>query len=265
MSVLTYALSRIREEIPSELLEVAYNDKKNNRYNVPASIDSIIKEKVLVNKVMRDCNLGTGTEIIISLNSATHEQIDPGVHVYTIPKELTQHRSIMSALSIGFSNSNRGPVHNLSGSRDEILSAGRQQLSSLMSITPISDARVNMVGDNVIMAEHGDNYLGKLFLRCVVEYDSNMSSLNPRSWDNFGTLCVWACKADIYVNNILKLDRGYMTGGSEIGEYKNIIERFSDASETYRDYLNTTWKKVAALNDPEMRERLIRITAGNGG
>ena len=70
MNPITYALSRIREEIPSQLLSLAFNETKLNTFAVPVSVDSIIKERVLVKRVLLDCNLVGGSEVVIALSSA---------------------------------------------------------------------------------------------------------------------------------------------------------------------------------------------------
>lgn len=262
MNPILYALKRIKQDIPSQLLELAYTEPAAQMFAIPVSVDSLIKDRVLIDRVLLDCNLVGGAEVVIALSSAVHEKVEPGVHVYRVPKQLTQNRIILSALSIAFSTEGYGHVNHQFGAQDEILNAAKQQLASNMSVQMISDARVSVIGENVIMAEHADSFLGRAFLRCIIENDANMNHLNPRSWDNFATLCSLAVKADIYVNNIVKLNMGYVIGGSEIGEYKNIIDGYSDANETYRDFLKTTWQKTAVFNDPEMRDRLIRITSG---
>lgn len=262
MNAITYALQRIRQDIPPQVLTLAFTEPAAKQFAIPVSVDSVIKERVLVERVLVDCNLVGGAEVVINLNSATHERVQPGVHVYRIAKQLTQNRNILSALNIGFTNDGMGNISHQFGMQDEVLNVAKQQLSSMLSIQIISDARVNVIGDNVIMAEHADFYMGRIYLRCVIENDSNMNHLNPRSWDNFATLCTLAVKSYIYMNNVVSLDRGYMQGGSEIGAYKDIIDGYSDANETYRDFLKTTWAKTSIYNDPEMRERLIRITSG---
>lgn len=264
MNAISYAIKRIRQDIPPQILTLAYTKTSATSFVIPVSVDSVIREKVIVDRVLVDANLVGGAEVVIALNSAIHEQVEPGIHVYRIPKVLTQHRSILSALSVSFTTASGGPVGYQYGVGDEIGNAAMQQMNSMMSIQALSDARCSIIGENVVMIEHADTYLGRLYLRCVIENDANMNHLSPRSWDAFATLCTWACKGDIYNDNIVDLDRGYTIGGSEIGQYKNTIDGWSDANETYRDFLKTTFAKVSVFNDPEMRDRLIRITSGGG-
>src|SRR5699024_8504871 len=194
MNPITYALQRIRQSIPPQLLSIAFTEPSAKHFAIPVSVDSVIKEQVLISRVLVDCNLVGGAEIVIPLTNVHHERVDPGVHVYRIPKQLTQNRSILSALNIGFANDGQGNISHQFGLRDEVLNAAKQQLSSMMSIQIISDARCNVIGDNVVMAEHADYYLGRIYLRCIIENDANMNHLNPRSWDNFATLCTYAVK-----------------------------------------------------------------------
>lgn len=264
MNPLSYALRRIRQDIPPQILRLAFTKVTDSSYVIPVSVDSIIKEEVISDRVLLDCNLVGGAEVVIHLRSVPREQVEPGVHVYRIPKQLTQNRKILSALSVSFSMAGTSSMGRSYGPQDEVKNAARQMMSSNMSIELISDARCNVIGENVVMVEHADSYIGNIYLRCIIENDSNMNHLNPKSWDNFATLCVWACKGTIYNNTIVDLDRGYTVGGSEIGQYKNTIESYSDANETYRDYLKTTWAKTAIFNDPEMRDRLIRLVSGGG-
>lgn len=264
MNPLTYALKRIRQQIPREVLNLAFKQKTTTGFSIPVSVDSMIREQVINDMVLTDCNLTGGAEVVIHLRSTVRERVEPGVHVYRIPKQLTQNRKILSALSLSFSMSGTSAMGMNYGTNDEVLNVAKKQMASNMAIEPISDARCSVIGENVIMAEHADSYIGNVYLRCIIENDANMNHLNPKSWDNFGTLCVWAAKSCIYVNTIIDMDRGYIVGGSEIGQYKTTIENYSDANETYRDYLKTTWAKTAVLNDPEMRDRFIRLTSGQG-
>lgn len=264
MNPIIYAVKRIRQDIPVDILTLAFRQSTPTGYAINTSTDSVIREVVINDMVLTDCNLVGGAQVVIPLAGCPYERIEPGVYVYTIPKERTQNRSILSALSVTYNNALSGYVNRSYNPTDEVHSALKQQMASISSVEAVSDARCSVIGNNVVMIEHADSYTGSLHLRCMIENDANMNHLSPRSWNNFATLCVYACKSIIYNKLIVALDRGYMEGGSEISVIRNIVEGYSDAGQTYRDYLTTTWMKTAAMNDPETRDRLMRITAGAG-
>lgn len=261
MNPVSYAIQRIKREIPAAILKTTFTDKHAAGYAIVVSVDSKIREEVINNRVMVDCNLIGGAEVTIALRNCKHEQVQPSVHVYTIPKDLTQGRAIISALSVAFANG--GIAGNMApfGVANEMQNAIQQQMSAISSIPYVSDARCSVIGENVVMIEHPDMSLGNLYLRCIIENDSHMQHLNSKSWPNFAKLCVLACKAEIYNRNVIQVDKAYMVGGQELGAYKDTIDRYSDADELYGEFLLTTWSKTAILNDPQQRQRFIRISS----
>lgn len=263
MNAISYAISRIKQQIPQAVLKATFNDSHANNFAIAVSTDSKIREEVINNRVMVDCNLVGGAEVTIALRNCRHERVQPSVHVYTIPKDLTQGRTIISALSVAFANG--GIAGNMApyGVANELDNAAKMQVAAISSIPYVSDARCSVIGENVVLIEHPDMTVANLYLRCVIENDSHMQHLNAKSWPNFAKLCVLACKAEIYNRNVIQVDMGKMVGGQELGAYKDTIDSYSDMQEMYEEFLTTVWSKTAIMNDPQQRQRLIRITSMN--
>ena len=60
------------------------------------------------------------------------------------------------------------------------------------------------------------------------------------------------------------MDRSVLSGGSDLGSIKEIVDEYKDAGELYRAYLRDTWASVSILNDPEAKLRHLKgITGGN--
>lgn len=262
MNPISYAIARIKQDIPDKVLRVTFANPINGDTAIPVSLDAKLREELIFGRVMPDCNIIGGVEITVPLSASIREEISPGVFVYRVPKVLTQNRSIMSVLSVAFANAGIAGSTAPYGQTNALMDASMKMANAMMSIPYQSDARCSLVGENIVMVEHPNMTVGNLYLRCIVENDSNMNNLNAKSWRNFAHLCILACKAEIYTRNIIQMDMAYLHAGQVLGAYKETVEGYSDASELYQDYLATTWQKVSIMNDPEMYDRLIRMTSG---
>ena len=102
MNPLSYALNHLRQVIPAEILRQVFMSRVNYSFDLAVSLDTRIREEVLLPVVMLDCNLVGGLETWIRLAGMPREQVDPFTHIYRIPKTATQGRSIISALSVSY-------------------------------------------------------------------------------------------------------------------------------------------------------------------
>ena len=91
-----FAVSKIRQAIPREILEKTFIDLvprfKSVRYAV--SLDNFIKRKVVRDIVLTDCNLIGANEIDIAVMSSWCQVIDSNNYLVRIPKSHTQNRTI---------------------------------------------------------------------------------------------------------------------------------------------------------------------------
>jgi protein involved in sex pheromone biosynthesis len=55
------------------------------------------------------------------------------------------------------------------------------------------------------------------------------------------------------------MGEAYLDGGSEISQYRDLIENFSDSIDTYEDYFDQVWGKVSRFSDKESQRRSIRL------
>lgn len=267
MSAIQTAIRHVKSVIPKEVLEIAFGYINNNRYKTTVSVDSRIKSTVIDEKVLPDCNIVGGTEITVSMNGLSYEELDSGLYAYRIPKNLTQGRAITSVLSVSFANLNayQGNSMGVTGygqQRDLVQGAAMGYLQTLAPISYTSEARVSLIGDNVVVVESQIVPGGNLYLRCMIENDYNLSNINRKSWFKFSQLVEFATKSWIYTNTIVAIDRAYVDGGADIGSIKDIIDGYSDAEENYKEFLEKNWSIVSILNDPEQHERFVRITSG---
>ncbi len=267
MNAISYALDMIKLEIPRPILEkvfISLAQDVSRQYTFrPVTIDSAIRDKVIEPKVLVDCNLGGGTEIYVPLLNVPSNRLDPFTIMYTIPKQLTQNRSILSVLSVSYGQGSLmgGTNMGLKGS-SPMLDAASGVFASAGPINVISTAYTWLVGENTIVIQDNMAIPNNVFLRCKIENDKNLNSLNPTSFPYFGQFAVYATKGYIHTNSVIEMDRAFLQGGLDLNSFKTVIDGYADAWENYKDYFSKTIKKVFIYNDPESSRRMLSARTG---
>jgi hypothetical protein len=263
MGAIEKAISEVRFAIPYEILNETF--KVDTGYTagrvagVKTSLESRIREDILENKVLDDCNLMGGREIIVPLRGLKVRYHDDMTFVVTIPKSLTEGQSITSVLSVAQSTDigvgtmqsqyQSGNAH--SSSMDALFHASTGSGSSLI------DGRVRMIGENTVYVKSVNITTGDLYLRCRVGSDSNMSNLPATAWLDFSNLVILATKAYIYRELSIRMDEGQLSGGLNLGRFKELVDEYSDSHQMYNEFIHERWPRIAAINDEERHSRVI--------
>lgn len=274
MQALVYAINEIRHQIPEQLLHAGMMIDEQEQTAYLTSLDEKILRKVLKKRVLIDANIVGGVEMVIPLNG-----IQPSFHenfytVYNIAPELTNNREIISALSLAFMpasgyfgqvGSHFGSTSGMSGT--SVLS-GHNSFNPVMGVADrignaasstgvLSNAHLEIVAYNTILVYAHYRTLANFGIRVVVENDSNLNNLQPRSYKNFSRLCVLGVKAYLYNKLIIAINSGYLSGGQELGMFKSILENYASAEEEYATYLREVWASVAFMNDNTRHSRYL--------
>ena len=260
MNALTYAVNQIKFSIPMDILNIAFAEY-NSYNNKMISLDEKIMTAVLRPRVMTDANLVGGIHTLIDLNKCAITYLNNREFIADVPKALTSGKSIITALSL-VSN----VVYSQATSYNEMqapLSAATNMMNNLGTENVVQTARLEMIGDNTVLIQDPTIHLVNSTLRCVVENMSNMENINPRSFPAFAKLCILATKAFIYNTTIIKLDKGYIYSGHELGIIKDLIEGYSDSEEMYLEHLTTTWGKVSFMNNSDSMDRYVKSMIAN--
>lgn len=264
MNPVTKALQELSFRIPRGILEKTFLSNLQPFSLQPTSLDARIREKVIEPRVMVDCNLMGGTEAAIPLASVPKQQIDTFTYVYRIPKRLTQGRTITRAISISYGQtgilgtSSNIPLQGTS----PVLDAASGLLMSHAPIPTVSTAQCHVIGENTVMVIDTTAIPQDIFLRCWLENDTAFNHLQPTSYKDFSKLVELATKSYIYNQLILPMDRAFLHSGFELGQFKSVVESYSDAEENYQTFLNEVWRKVAVLNDFHGKRRHISLVTG---
>lgn len=260
MDALNYALNRVKLAIHPEILNIAFSEYSrmaNNR----VSLDEHMLSTVIRPIVLVDCNVVGGIQTTIPLGNCTINYLSNREFIVDVPKILTNGKSIVTVLSLvsnvvynqATSYSNMSPLQ----------SAGLNMMNNIGTENVIQTSRLELIADNLVLIADPTIHLIDGVLRCVIENMDNMGNINPRSFDAFGQLCVLAVKSWIYNYMVVKLDKGYVYGGHELGVVTDIIGNYSDMYNEYREYLTTKWGKIAFMNNSVGNDRLIRSMISN--
>lgn len=267
MSPITKAIDECKFRIPRQILNQVFTDRTYHWRDRPISIDEQITNAVIRQRVLVDCNLVGGKEVFIILDNLPIDKPDIYSSVFHIPKTYTQGRSIVSALSIGVTsaamlNTNYG----LSGVKPCSVTPVLQQAMNVMdamgSVPLVSSARVELIGENTILVRDNAPLSPGSTLRCILANDEHMNHLPLRAHLAFSKLVELAVKSYVYNEYVIVMDQGQLSGGQELGRFKDIVDSYADSEELYQGYLKTTWSKVSFMADRERYQRHFSMITG---
>jgi len=260
MNALQKAIADVKYTIPYDILNLTFVED-DDRINNMISIDDRILNGILRPRVLVDCNIMGGIEARVPLGGCTISWMTNREFIVEVPKELTNGKSIITALGL-VSNVIYTQTTQFSD-MPAVASAGINMMNNLNTETVVQTSRLELIGDNIIVVQDPNIHLMNGILRCMVENSPNMENINPRSYNTFSKLCILGVKSYIYNTLLIKLDKGYLYGGHELGVIKDIVDSYSGAEEEYQEYLTTVWRKVAFINDSEAMSRYVKSYIGN--
>lgn len=287
MSPIQFALSEIRDEIPEEVLELAFIPKTKYKLArqkfMSTSVEQQILEKVINGKVRRHIDAQGAQEITVDLNGLQREKVGPQAWIMHIPKSRTKGRSITSVLGVHiglYSNSNvdgAAPYFGMGVSSSFLSGNGsntgcnnnaqvRAVNDLLQTYAPVEmnyTANVYLVDENTIYCEDNMSVFN-LVLRCKVASDSEFSFIQGAYVRHFAKLCILATKAWIYKNLNVKLDKAHIEGGVEVSKIREIVDDYRDASEQFNEFIQEKWRKIQRMTDKPRRMNYINALITKG-
>ena len=268
MNPIVKAVDDVIRRIPIQILNEVFQQRSYRWRDTPVSIQEQITNLVVRSRVFVDCNLVGGTEANIPLEGLSAELVDNYMTVYHIPKHLTQNRSIMSVLSLGFGSSSLlGQAGGTLASFEQCsvtpaLIAGQAMMNAMSSMPVVSTAKVQLIGENTVLVKDVAPPVASSYLRCVLANDENMSHIQMRSIPVFCKLVEYAVKSHVFNELAIPMDQGQLQGGQTLGRFKDIVDQYADSEEQYQDYLMNKWMKVSFMNDRESHDRFLRTMIG---
>lgn len=271
MNALIYAVNEVQQKIPFEILQAAMNfDEQESTINLSSLSDKILR-KVIRKRVMLDANIVGGIETTIPLNGIAPSFSEHFYTVYQIAPELTNNKEIISALGLSFMPGNgyfgqvggqymgSGVNNNnmFGGGFNPMMNVADRIGNSASSTGVMSNAHLEIVAYNTVLVYAHYRSLANFGLRVVLENDTNLNNIQPRSYKHLGQLCTLAVKAYIYNKMIIALNNGYLSGGQDLGIFRAKIESFESAEDDYNTFLREVWSGVAFMNDTTRFNRFL--------
>lgn len=270
MNAVEKAISEIKNSIPYEILQETFGRHTVNsapgvspHRQVPVSLDYQIRQHVLNPRVIVDCNLSGGTEVDIPMMSLIPNNVTPWVTTYTVPKQLTQGRSISRVVSMTIGQGSVLGTTNmgLQGS-SALMDAASGVLAGVLPIPIISTAYIQLIGENTLLIDDNMALPNDVWLRCALEFDSNFTQLPKPYYHAFAELCIHAVKAYIYKSMVIEMGMAQLSGGQELGRFKEIVDGYADSNQNYYDYLEEKWTVTQKLADPQQKRRHLSMLVG---
>ena len=254
MNAITHAINNIRFSIPLEVLRLAFGEPEGI-FSEAVGLDELITARVLRPKILVDCNLVGGVSRQILINQCKVRRV-PGGWVITVPKELTDGRSIINVTDL------LSGVIRTTGTAQR---AGLPPTSSPLTAIPdmlnppmvIPTTRLELLADNIVLVKTDMQIITNGVLSCNIENDNNLNNISPRSYTPFAKLVLLGVKAYIHNTLIIRVGEGYIYNGHELGIINETINNYADAHEMYEEFLEYKWSKIAYMNDKHKMSNYI--------
>lgn len=266
MNILVKAIQDVMWVIPEEVLKETFMPKYNNWRAPASSMEEQILALVVRPRVIPDASIAKGEHMTISLTGITPKFLDDFRCVYEIPEHRLQGRSLVSVIDVVFTPYNGGggigalgyamggtaPMYS-----QDVMTATQQMVEASSAIPNVGSARVELIAENTILVEDYQRFSPAYFVNCFVTDNNYMNKIDPRYFEYFSQLVEYAVKAYIYRKLRIRIDKGQVEGGSTIGEFKAVVDEYSDAETNYRTYLKTIFAKAMFMSDRSRYRRLI--------
>lgn len=260
---ITFAINKIKFAIPRQILEKAFISNGRHRYRESRSLESFIREHVIENRVAVDIELLGSTFIQLPVKPSWISNQGNGEYLIRVPMSATQGRVITRITSVELGHGNTGSLGTYpSYSPGATLNATKKVLDSALPTPMTGTPHVELLDNNVIYVT--DILFGSfnLYINCYLSADENFNNLPKPAWLTFAKLCELACKAYIWTELTINIDRAQLDGGQELGSFADIVNDYRDAHEQYEEFFKDRWKKTAIMADPKSKQRFIRSLIG---
>jgi len=239
-------LRYIKSRIPEEILHEAFRPHETGR-----TLDTLIKEHVIIDMVLDQANLYTGKvkKILLQagfLQPVDHEDSNMFIHgsnsVYKIPPEYRENRPISLVLDISYPNelirANAHDYGGSSGSRSVANRADEMLTSFTMSPAYLAPQPILVDGHaGIIRLEPPISMHTDWILACCLEFDDRLTGMSSNMIPHLQKLCLIACQMYIYTKLWVKINMGQLVGGAALEAIRSVVEEYRDKEDQYHEAL----------------------------
>lgn len=243
----TYIISFIMQNIPTELLQLAFRPRKFN-----TTVEQRIISEVIEGPILLDTNLvgGKRRDIFIQNQWKLPVQELPewglmgtGIQgsYYKIPPEAREYRNISSVVgissAIASSMPGTGANYNGGGSFGNTATGMLSQMLNTRTFAqyPIQP-QITLEGTN-ILCFYPEMWMEGSAVTVMMEYDSEFLNMEKSGIFAMRNLCL--CAVQRYIANKLRvsIDETEVVAGMEIGIIKTLVEEYAQKADQYQELL----------------------------
>jgi len=279
-SVLAFAIQQAVYSIPHELLVEGFFNRTDG-FRPPDLVvnpEEAIRREIYYGRVLPALNMVAGECVAVPLYNLPIERYMGNMVVISIPKDRTNNRSIVSADVVSFlpwstlsnwyvNNGNARSYQGTLGVNNTQLTSGTAAsmavLQSYSTIPWAGTASVELLADNVIRYPDTYLYSNQGYLKCYLEMNDQLQNVSPRLAHKLGTYITLATKSFLWRTLAVKVNQGKLQGGYELGVFKEILDDYRDAEQSFLD-MTPSIQRAFLTADPHTRKDLLRLQMGAG-
>lgn len=254
MSAIDACLRMIRRNIPKPILDATFIEPGMRMFGAPASIENQIVEKVLKDTVIPDLSqFGQLKEIDLSALSYEQDPHDQFTRIYYIPEERTGGNDIIAAHLVGTPVAGQAytlpPTGSyLTGSTSGVVSSTEQVVNSHSAMPRLTSSEVIVLGPNTVSVKDPGMFQYGTRLKVRTKLSPELNEIKPPFYPAIALLASWATKQYIYNQLSLDLDVARLENGVSFDKFKDFVEEYRDAGQSYDDQLLVA-KRALVHND----------------
>jgi hypothetical protein len=265
-NIINILLRKLYNQIPNELLELTFKPHQSN-----LSLDSIIKEEIIVNIVLVDCNLYAGRptkvtltrEMLKDIKSPKTSSIIGNQSIYYIPPEYREFRDISVILDLAFPTAiglaSVYPQHQQYGRT--VQNAADDALTSFNRQPSYQTPHAILLGNNSIKLSPPMMHTVNWIVSCMLSYDDDFTNLGNNCIRPLEKCVLHATEAYIYNKLRVAVNQGYLESGSQLSSISDIVGDYSDANEKYDEAVLRF--RGASIFDKETMLDYLSLTIGS--
>lgn len=262
-ATMTYVLSHIKQNIPEEILNLAFKPRKYS-----TTIEQRIISEIVEGPIILDTNLVGGKRRDIFLSQSwemklpqdtSYGLVGPGVQgsYFKVPPEAREGRNISSVIGMAnaLASSVPGTNYNGSGGYGNTVPG---MLSEMINTRTFANyppqPQVTLEGTNIIRLNPGELF-GQCAISVMLEYDSEFLNMSQSGIIAMCNLCLCATQRYIATKLRVTIDETEVVAGMEIGVIKDLVIDYMQKGEQYHELLIKL--KGAMSYDSRSLSRLI--------
>jgi len=266
MNVIDYCLRRIRQRIPEAVLRIAFIPEELRRAGIASAVDHQITTLVLDEFVVPEISrMGQYAEIDLQGLPYKNDQEDYYSRIYYIDDFKTGGREIIGAyLAVtpvaGQAYTLPPAGSYLDGATTGVLSSTQQVVDSHSALPRISSPEVRVLGPNTVKIKDPGMFVYATKLMAKLSMSDELNEIKADFFPLIADMAVFAVKQYIYNKLIFDMDAGKLENGMEFGAFRNVIEGYSDAGDSFNDMLPAV--KRAMIHNDNIGDRYNYMSGG---